>query len=152
MRNFFGYVLLALLATGLGWGTGYLVCQRQYVGVEEKFYDGEFDAAEIAKRSPVLVIEGGFDHDFGPVEEGNSYNHEFIVENRGDGNLKLSLINKTDNIEIELSENGEIISPGASLPMAVTLIVKEGGSKSGTVELSTNDAQKTIRLTVYGSS
>ena len=77
--------------------------------------------------------------------------HEFIVENQGTANLKFSVIEKSENVEVDCGTEEQIILPGASLPIGLTLTVTDADQKTGFVEFETNDQLKKVRLVVSGS-
>lgn len=149
MKSIIGYILLSVAAVGLGWGGGYLACQHLHKDVQEPFYSGEYDQDLLESMAPALIIDGGYEIDLGQIQPGD-HAHEFIIENRGTANLKVSVSDKSTNIETDFGTDEQLIAPGSSLPLGVTLTVAEGEDKSGFVELNTNDGQGTVRLVVSG--
>ena len=150
MKSLVIYILLAAAAVGLGLAGGYYACQQNYNAANEGFYNGEYDQEIVDSMSPSLVIEGGYEFDFGKIDSGKHV-HEFIVENRGNANLKFSLVEKSENVEIDFGTEEVLILPGASLPIGLTLNVTGPDQKTGFVELETNDKSKKTRLVVSGS-
>lgn len=150
MKSIFKYILLSLIAVGLGYAGGSLACRQQYKDVQEPFYTGEYDQGLLDTLSPVMVIDGGYKFDFGEIQPGE-HTHEFIIENRGTANLKVSVEKKSDNIKTDFGADQQLIVPGASLPMEITLTVADDDSKAGFVQLETNDDKLgSVRLDVTG--
>jgi len=150
MKSLVIYILIAAAAIGLGLAGGYYFHQQQYSSANEGFYNGEYDQELMDSLKASLVIEGGYEFDFGKIDSGKHV-HEFIVENRGTANLRFSVTEKSENVEVDCGTEEQIILPGASLPIGLTLSVADPDQKSGFVELKTNDESKKIRLVVSGS-
>ena len=74
MKSLVIYILLAAAAVGLGLAGGYYACQQNYNAANEGFYNGEYDQEIVDSMSPSLVIEGGYEFDFGKIDSRNKLN------------------------------------------------------------------------------
>ncbi len=153
MKAFFGYLVLAIAAVGLGVAAGVEYCRYQYMDVQEPFYTGQWDQSIRDRMRPILVVAGGFQHEFGTIKVGEPYRHEFIFENLGDAPLEIQLIEKSDNVSVDLGSDKQTLAPGVSLPVELTWIPTGDDDRSGYCLLMTNDSaagHDRVRLDVTG--
>lgn len=88
MKLLFTYVLVAFGAILLGVGGAYLTHQYQLSTEPEVFYSKQW----LVSDSSGLTSEAFFeytDFDFGEIDAGQSYQHDFIVESRGKRDLEI---------------------------------------------------------------
>jgi hypothetical protein len=146
----FKAVLLGLIGSAIGLGTGWMVHQSRY-GVDVNFgpftVDGDVTAAnvdaflrtKVQSGAPRVEIVGGEEHDFGVMEPNSKGEHAFVVKNTGEYPLSLEVIGSTCKCTIGELEKSEL-APGEETQINLAWEVKSAGEDFGqSATLKTND-------------
>lgn len=166
MRNF---LILALLAAGIGTATAVAIHYNQFGYRDSKFgpftLDGEVTPANLTEHVRIFSdresapaekvgkakIEGDMVHDFGVMSPGEEGEQFFTIRNVGEGPLRLRVGASTCKCTLgELSKS--VLQPGERTEIKLSWTVKPGSAEFGqSAQLLTNDpSQVAITLQITG--
>ena len=141
MRLITLYFLLACAAVALGAIPAYLYHLHETSNFSEAFYTQQWTQSGEGALGPRLFLLGQPDHDFGSVDPGKTYSHEFIIENRGDQTLEIWIEEDPEAlVDTDLGPERVAIASGSSYPVTISLRAQDvAGSFEATVTIKSND-------------
>ena len=154
MKSIIGYVVFALSAilagTAAGWGFGWF----EFSNTHEQFFENQWARIDTSTVAPKVSLIDTDNFRFTDLEKGGFASHDFVLKNSGTSDLKINLIDQSENVDVILPDE-LVILPGNTFPVTVKLRdTNFVGEFEGFALIGTNDPsaeRKQLRFSISGT-
>ncbi len=156
MKHIIKYVIISVIAVGLGYGAGLAYQKYEASQVEEKFYWGQWDQTDAVEIAPYAFVKESTVHDFGTVDKDTPYTHDFVIENQGVAELEIWMDSQPEGpFTVDLGTEKQSVRPKLTFPVTVTLDSSQITEEfEGKFTINTNDnheSRSVIEFTIKAS-